>query len=150
VTFANAMTTIGTHLAAAGTAVTPQILDVSRGAPVSVGARMIRYWYAGDAAPTRYQGQRTLTTEMIGRRVTIAVLWPVSDKAVLASLDAEIVAVETEIKTRLLGDSQLGGACDDLDVGYSEVDYPVVNGAQVAELTIPLTLDFGEAYTIAA
>ena len=145
---ATAMTQIGVHLAAAGTAVSPTITDVARGAPVSVNARMIRYWYAGDTSPAHYGGN-TLTTAIVGERVTVGCFWPISDKAVLAGLDAELVALKHEIKTRLFGDSQLGGACDDLLVGDAEVDYPVVNGAQTAELTIPLTLDFGEAYTIA-
>lgn len=147
--FATAMSAIGTHLAAAGTAVTPQILDVARGAPVSVPARLGRYWYAGLGDAPHYPGGYTLNGRMVGRRVTVVWYWPVADKAVLASLDAEIQAIESEVYTRLLGDCQLGGACDDLVVGDSEVDYPVVNGQQVAELTIPITLDFGEAYTIA-
>lgn len=149
-TFANAITTIGTHLAAAGSAVSPTVVDVDRGAPVSVNARMIRYWYAGDQPAPHYPGGQTLTDVMVGERVTVACYWPITDKAVLRSLDAEVQALKHEIKTRLIGDSTLGGACDDLTVGDAEVDYPIVNGAQTAELTIPLTLDFGTAYTIAA
>lgn len=147
--FATSMSAIGVHMAAAGTAVTPQIIDVARGAPVSVNTRMGRYWYAGTSEPPHYPGGTTLTTRMIGRRVTLAFFWPISDKAVLAGLDDEIQAVEEAIYSRLLGDSTLDGACDDLLVGDAEVDYPVVNGAQTAELTIPLILDFGEAYAIA-
>lgn len=148
--FAGAMTTIGTHLAAAGSAVSPQVLDVARGAPVSVNTRLGRFWYAGTSDPPHYSGNQTLATRMIGQRVTVAFYWPISDKAVLASLDAEIVAVQGEVFTRLLADSQLGGECDDLMVGDADVDYPVINGQQTAELTIPLTLDFGEGYPIAA
>lgn len=149
-TFPNAMTTIGTHLTAAGTAASPQIKDVDRGAPVDVPHRLIRYWWAGTSDPPHYDGNQTLTTRMIGQRVTVGVYVPIADRAVLRSLDAELVAIQADIYTRLLGDSQLGGACDDLMVGDAEVDYPVINGAQVAELTIPLTLDFGEGYTISA
>ena len=148
-TFATAMTAIGVHLDAAGTAVSPQILDVDRGAPVGVNAPMIRYWYAGNAAPAHFGGSTTLTTRMVGQRLTIGVYWPIADRAVLADLDARIHAIGDEVYRRLLGDCQLGGACDDLDLGDADVDYPIVNGAQVAELTIPVTLDFGEAYTIA-
>jgi hypothetical protein len=82
--------------------------------------------------------------------VTIAAYWPVADKAAMANLDARIHALKHELKTRLIGDSQLGGQCDDLDVGDAEVEYLEVTGALVARLTIPLTLDFGEAYTISA
>ena len=145
-----AMTAIGTHLTAAGTAVSPKITDVARGAPVSVNTRMGRYWYAGTSAPPHYSGSTTLSTRMIGQRITVGVYWPVSDKAVLAGLDAEIAAMQDQLFTRILGDSQLGGACDDLEMGDADVDYPVLNGQQTAELLIPLTLDFGEAYTIAA
>ena len=148
-TFASAMTNIGAHLAAAGTAVTPEVLDIARGAPVSVNAPMIRYWYAGDGSAVHFGGSRTFGDEMVGERVTIAAYWPISDRAVLADLDARIFALKDQIKDRLLADSQLGGTCDDLDVGGADVDYPIVNGAQVAELTIPIVLDFGEAYTIA-
>lgn len=148
--FADAITAIETHLDAAGTAVTPQIVDVDRGAPVSVPARLIRFWYAGDQPAPHYPGGQTITTVMVGERLTIAAYWPISDKAVLRSVDGEAKALKDEIKRRLLGDCQLGGACDDLVIGDAEVDYPIVNGQQVAELTIPLTLDFGEAYTISA
>jgi hypothetical protein len=150
VSLETAMAQLGVHLAAAGTAVTPQILDVERGAVVSVPARLGRYWYAGNASPAHYEGRQTLTTRMVGRRVTIAFYWPVSDRLVLESLDAEIAALEDQVYTRILGDCQLGGACDDLDLGDSDVEYPVINGQQVAELIIPLVLDFGEAYTISA
>lgn len=148
--FGSAIAVIGTHVAASGTAVTPQILDVAEGAPVSVNARTARYWYAGTGPAPHYPGSQTMTTRMVGQRVTVAVYWPITDKAVLAGLNAEIQAMQDELFRRLLGDSQLGGTCDDMDVGEAEVDYPVVNGAQTAELTIPLTLDFGEAYTISA
>lgn len=148
--FATAMSAIGTHLAAAGAAQTPVIADIARGAPVSVNAPLLRYWYAGTSEPPHYPGGQTMATRMIGQRVTIAAYWPISDKAVLANLDERIQALQDDLFTRILGDCQLGGACDDLVVGDAEVDYPIVNGAQVAELTIPLTLDFGEAYTISA
>jgi hypothetical protein len=150
VTLAAALLQVGVHLAAAGTAVTPKVLDIKRGAPVSVPARLGRYWYAGNGEPPHYPGGQTLTTRMIGRRITIAFYWPISDKSVLDAVDVEIAAMEDQVYTRILGDSQLGGSCDDLLLGDSDVEYPVINGQQVAELIIPLILDFGEAYTISA
>jgi hypothetical protein len=140
VTLAAALLQVGVHLAAAGTAVTPKVLDIKRGAPVSVPARLGRYWYAGNGEPPHYPGGQTLTTRMIGRRI----------KSVLDAVDVEIAAMEDQVYTRILGDSQLGGSCDDLLLGDSDVEYPVINGQQVAELIIPLILDFGEAYTISA
>lgn len=148
--FAAAMSVIESHLVAAGTATTPQILDIARGAPVSVNARMGRYWYAGTSAPPHYEGSDTITTRMVGQRVTVAFYWPIPDKSALSSLDIEIQAVQDQLFTRLWGNVRLGGNCDDMLVGDAEVDYPEVNGAQVAELIIPLTLDFGEAYTKSA
>lgn len=145
-----ALAVVGTHVTAAGTAVSPQILDVARGAPVSVPTRMLRYWYAGMSDAPHFPGGQTMVHRMVGRRINVVAYWPVSDKAVLAALDEEIVALENQVLTRILGDSQLGSTCTDLVIGDTEVDYPVINGAQVAELTIPIILDFPEEFTISA
>jgi hypothetical protein len=150
VTFPTALANIGTHVRAAGTAVTPKILDVAQGSPVSVNAAMLRYWYSGDSPAPHYPGGQTLTQIMVGERVNVAAYFPASDRSVLAGLDTWVFAIKHELKTRLIGDSQLGGQCDDLEVGDAEVEYLDVGGALVVRLLIPLILDFGEAYTISA
>jgi hypothetical protein len=149
-TFPLALAAIGTHVTAAGTAVSPTIRDVAQGAPSAVNAPMLRYWYQGDVPAPHFPGGQTMTTIMVGERVNVAAYWPASDRAVLAGLDSWVRAVKHELKTRLIGDSQLGGQCDDLEVGDAEVEYLEVTGALVVRLLIPLTLDFGEAYTISA
>lgn len=145
------MTTLDAHLVSAGATIDPVFKDIGRGASVPTG-RCIRYWYEGDGEPVRMGAPRTLTDEMVGERVRIRAFWPLPSaaKTYTSAIDVEAQALKAAIKSRLVGDSQLGGQCVDLDVGSAEVDFVDIAGTAYMTLDLPLTLDLVDVDTIAA
>lgn len=151
-TFAGALTTIGTHCTTAGNALSPKLTDIGCGEPEVPVGRCIRYWYNGDGPPARLGAQRTLGDQMVGERLSIRAYWPVAerDKRVLAALDADVQAFVRAIKHALIGDSQLGGNCTDLEAGDAEAGWLLLEGATWRIVTIPLVLDFVDVDPIGA
>jgi len=141
-----ALTVLGTHLAAAGTALSRPITDVARGLPYARG-RQIRYWWDGETEPVRMGGPRVLNGELIGQRFNIAAMWPVVDgsETANAALDVEVIALTTDIRSRILGDSQLGGNVSDLELDYGEPDLVTIAGGLHLVVRWTLTLDYEEA-----
>ncbi len=153
-TFSGAMTVIGTHLSTQGNTLSPKIIDVAQGEPSVPPGVCARYWYDGDGAPARLGGQRTFGDEMVGERVTIRLYWPVQGReaAVAATREASVYAAKAAIKHALVGDSQLGGNCVDLEVGDVVAGWLLLaeQGGAWRTLTIPLVLDFVDVDPIGA
>lgn len=151
-TFSGCLSTLETHLAAAGGACTPAITDIGCGDPGLPNGRVLRYWYTGSGAPSRMGARSTLTDEMIGEQLVIRAYFPIptrSDKAVMRALEVDCQAIARQLTSRLNGDRTLGGNCVDLTVGDVNVGY--LNGdATFRTVEIPLTLDFVDIDTIAA
>jgi hypothetical protein len=148
-TFAAALTNIGTHLTAAGAALAVPITDVMYAAPVPKG-RCIRYFYGGETDPPAFSGKKTLNSQMVGETVLIVAFFPVSSlgETEAASTEDELWDLKDEVRTRIDGDSQLGGACTDLLLGDVEPDFVVIGNTRYRTLNWDLTLAFTE-YTLA-
>lgn len=129
--YATTKAAILVHAAAAGAALTNPILDAADGFPVPRG-RCIRVYYGGETEPARMGGNRVLNGELVAHRTLVVVFLPVSvnDEAVAAAIDADLYTFGHELRTRILGDSQLGGASTDLTVGYLEQDFEEYNNAR--------------------
>ncbi len=121
--YADTKAAIVVHAAAAGAALSDPILDARAAFPVPKG-RCVRVYYAGEAEPVHMGGRRVLNAEMVAHRTTIALFLPVSlnDEALAVIVDADLYDFGHELRTRILGDSTLGGAETDLDLGYLEPD----------------------------
>lgn len=143
-----ALVVLEAHLVAAGAALTNPMLDVARGLPT--GGRMLRYYWGGEVEPPHMGGNRVLNGEMVGQKFIIAALWPLSDlsPATVTSIDAEMQVLAGQIRTRLLGDSQLGGNVTDLDLQYGESDLVIVSGTRHVAILWDLDLAYIE-YAIA-
>lgn len=145
-----ALVVLQAHLVAAGAALTDDILDVDRGLPI--GARQIRYYWTGEVSPPGMGGgdARVLNGQMVGERFAIVATWPLSDLSVelVTAIDVEMQQVAHEIRTRIQGDSTLGGNVTDLDLNYAEPDLVIVGNTRCVALRWDLDLAYIE-YSIA-
>lgn len=145
-----ALVVLQQHLVAAGAALTDDLLDVDRGILATRG-RQIRYYWDGECPPPQMQGPRVLNGEMVGQRFIIAAAWPLTDlsEAQVTAVDVEMQTLAGEVRTRLQGDSQLGGNVTDLDLEYAEPDLLMIAGARHVVLQWRLMLAYVE-YPLAA
>lgn len=147
--FADQLAALKAHAVAAGKAIVPRVDDVAIGLPVPRG-RCIRIYWDGEQAPVRMGANRVLTAELVSDRITVTLFEPVStasEKQYEATMTA-MVAFKNEMRTRVLGDSQLGGMATDLEMEYAVPDFEVIGGALFAVVPITFVTDFAE-YTIA-
>ena len=144
-----ALVVLQAHLVAAGAALTDPLLDVDRGLPATRG-RQLRYYWGGEVEPPRMGGPRVLNGEMVGERFLIAALWPLTDlsEELASATDIEMQLLAGEIRTRINGDSTLGGNVTDLDLAYGEPDLVIIANARHVALRWDLDLAYVE-YTIA-
>jgi hypothetical protein len=150
-TYASAIAAIVTHATAAGAAVTPTILDVAIGPPLPTTTRCVRIFYGGETEPAKMGAGSTLNSRMIGERIVL-ILWIAVSNISQQEIDAvetELYTFKHELRTRVLGDSQLGGMSTDLEMSLCEVDYPIVANTRYRTLETEFTTDFAE-YTITA
>jgi hypothetical protein len=149
--FSGAVTQIETHAKAAATAVDSTFTDVQVAHPVPKG-RSGRIFYIGDSESERAGAARTLTTEMRAERVMVIYFWPLSTSGedFANNIETQVIAVNQEVKTRLLGDSTLGGACNDLELGDTVTDFVQVGGGTYRTLEIEVMPTFLDAYPIAS
>lgn len=146
-----ALVVLQAHLVAAGGALTDPIQNVDRGLPT--GGRMIRYYWGGEVVPPGMGGgeARVLNGQMVGQRFIIAATWPLTNLSVemVTSMDSEMQTLAGQIRTRIQGDSQLGGNVTDLDLGYGQPDTKAINHADHVVMLWDLDLSYVE-YAIAA
>lgn len=147
--FADQLAALLTHATAAGAAITPKVTDVAIGLPLPRG-RCIRLFWDGEQLPVRMGGQRDLTGELVSDRITAALFMPVStsSEAQYSQTLTEMYAFKHEMRTRVLGDSQLGGQSTDLEMEYAAPDFAVFGQALYAVVNCTFVLDFSE-YPIA-
>ncbi len=144
-----ALVVLQAHLVAAGGALTVPILDVTRGLPT--GGRAIRYYWGGEVEPPKMTGPRVLNGQLVGQRFRIAATWPLSDLSPeqVTAIDVEMQLLAGQIRTRIQGDSQLGGNVTDLDLDYGDPDLVLISGARYVAMTWDLDLAYVE-YAVAA
>lgn len=143
-----ALVVLQAHLVAAGAALTNDLLDVKRG--LLTGGRQIRYYWAGEVEPPAMGGPRVLNGEMVGQRFIIAASWPLGDLSpeTVTAIDTEMQTLAGEIRTRIQGDSTLGGNVTDLDLQYAEPDVQTISNARHVILHWDLDLSYVE-YVVA-
>ncbi|MGH2386249.1 MAG: hypothetical protein ACRDGB_14535, partial [Candidatus Limnocylindria bacterium] len=143
-------TVLETHARNAGAALTSPILDIDRASPTPKG-RCIRLWWSGDGPPGRMGASLTLSSEMIGERVSIVAFFPVSSlsEEVTGYNDTEARALRHELRTRISADSTLGGNVTDLAIEGVETGWESLNNTRYRTLDMTIVLDF-EEYPISA
>lgn len=141
-----ALVVLQAHLVAAGGALTDPILDVDRG--VITTGRMLRYYWAGECPPPHMGAEngRVINGQMVGQRFYIDAAWPLSNLNVaqITAIDIEMQALAGQIRTRLQGDSTLGGNVTDLDLEYGEPDVVTLTGGRHVILHWQLDLAYVE------
>lgn len=144
-----ALVVLETHLVAAGAALTDPLLDVDRGLPSTRG-RQVRFYWGGEQEPPRMGGPRVLNGEMVGQRFIVVACWPLTDlsEELASAIDVEMQQLAGQVRTRIQGDSQLGGNVTDLDLGYADPDIAVIGGARHVILQWDLDLAYVE-YAVA-
>ena len=149
-TYASVLSAIKTHAVAAGAALTNPILDVAVGPPTPGTGRCVRIFYAGEAESARMGAGLTLNSRMIGERIAVICWIAVSNlgEQEIEAVETELYAFKHELRTRIQGDSQLGGASTDLEVGLFEPDYLAYGNARYRTVECEIVTDFTE-YTIA-
>lgn len=148
--YADQIAAIKTHAVAAGAAVTPKILDVAIGvSPPST--RCIRIFYGGEAEPERMGAGMTLSSRLIGERVIVVVYIAVSNlsEQETEAVETELYAIKHELRTRILGDAQLGGQSTDLVMSLAEPDHIVYGNGRYRTLSTEIIPEFVE-YTLSA
>lgn len=147
--FADQLAAIKTHAVAAGATLSPALTDVAIAHPVPRG-RCVRIFWAGEVEPVRMGAQRSLNAELIAERIMLVAFWPISDSSETGAeaIETDIYALKHEIRTRVLGDSQLGGMSTDLAMSYAETDFVVISGTAYRTLECEFVTDFFE-YSIA-
>ena len=145
-TYASAIDAIVTHATAAGAAVTPTILDVSIGGPLPTSTRCVRVFYGGETEPVHMGGGTTLNSRMIGERIVLVLWIAVSNlsQQEIAAVETELYTFKHELRTRVLGDSQLGGMATDLEMAPCEPDYLTVANTRYRTLETEFTTDYAE------
>ena len=137
------------HAKAAALAANSAWTDVVIGFPLPAG-KCVRVYYGGEAAPVRMGGDRVLNGELVSERIIVAAFWPLSNLSTdgVKLMDDEMYTFKHELRTRLLGDSQLGGAGTDLLMGYATPDIVVIGNARYAVLETQIVSDYTE-YSLA-
>lgn len=145
---ATGLTVLAGHLTASGAALTRPILNVSRGFATGPG---LWYYWSGEIDPTTIMGARnTLTSEMVGERFEIAALWAITNVGadLIAIYDADMQTLAGQVRTRIDGDSQLGGNVADLLLGDATPDVVVISNVRYLAVRWTLDLAYVE-YTVA-
>lgn len=139
------------HAKAAALATDSKWTNVAIGAPVMGNSKGCRVYYGGESAPARMgESPRVLNGEMVSSHVALVAWWPLAGLAdnAVAAVDTQMFTFVHELRTRILGDSQLGGKSTDLLMAYAEPDWLIVGGTRYALVGADFTCDYTE-YTLA-
>lgn len=133
------------HAKAAALATNAAWTDVAIAFPLPAG-KCVRIFYGGERAPARMGGSRDLKGEMVSEAIVLTAFWPLSSMSSNAAklMDDEMVTFKHELRTRVLGDSQLGGAGTDLEMGYVSPDIVVIGNTRYAVLECQFVSDYTE------
>lgn len=137
---------IETHAIAAGAALTPTLDDVAIGLPVPRG-RCVRIHWDGEQQPARMGASRDLKGELIAERIRVVCYWPLSTNSEDQGkqIVREMYEFKHELRTRVLGDSQLGGMSTDLEMEYVNPDFVLwADGTVWAQAETAFVTDYTE------
>jgi hypothetical protein len=133
------------HAKAAALTANPKFTNVVVGAPIPNG-KCVRIFWAGEAEPVRMGTPRVLNAEMVAPTIGLVAFWPLTTltPTAIEAIDDEMSAFIHALRTAVLADSQLGGQATDLEMGYAEPSFVVIEGSRYATVEVPFTLDFLE------
>lgn len=144
------MDAIQVHAAAAAvTAGGAKFYDVAVGFPAAKG-RCVRIFYGGEREVEHFTDKRTLNSKLIGQAIIVRGYWPLSDTGTNRHRvqEGEMAVFVKSLRTRILGDSQLGGASVDLNMGLAQCDQAVLASTKYSITDTEIVVDFDE-YSIA-
>ena len=133
------------HAKAAALAANSTWTNVAIGWPIPNG-KSVRVYYGGERTPVRMPHDRSFTGELVAEVIVCVAFWPLSalntDGAKL--MDDEMYTFKHELRTRVLGDSQLGGKATDLEMSYATPDLVVIGNTRYAIIEAQFATDFTE------
>lgn len=133
------------HAQAAAAAVTPAIDDVQAGFAAPSGVCVRIYW-GGEGATVRMGAQRTLNSELIGNVTVVELFLPISalEPELAALVDSQAQAFIHELRTRVLGDSQLDGNQTDLEMDYAVPEIVTIGNVRYGSVVSVIHSDYTE------
>ena len=143
------LSTIDSHLVAAGLTLTPPVTAIRHGEPDAVTTPVFAYWYAGDRESTT--GGNTLGKTNLQEGIVIRGYFPGSLRVMSqdAVLEVLVQSAKAAIRNRLWGDGYLGGNCISLELENTVAGWSVVGNAVVRTFEFVLWVDLAEVDTIA-
>ena len=139
------MDALQVHALAAAKAIDATFFDVAVGYPAAKG-RCVRIFYGGERESEHFNGSRTLNSKLVAQAVVVRGYWPISETAVKRqrAIEGEMAAFVRSFRTRVLGDSQLGGKSVDLVFGLAVTDQILLTKTQYAIADIEIVVDIDE------
>lgn len=147
---ADLMDALQVHAAAAAvTASSAKFYDVAVGFPVGKG-KCVRIFYAGETEPPHFPNDRTLNSQLMAEKIIVRGYWPNADTGTNRQrlTEIEMATFVKSFRTRVLGDSQLGGESVDLTLSAAVVEQVVIADTKYAVVDMEVAADFNE-YTLA-
>lgn len=143
------MDAIAVHAAAAAAAIDAKFYDVAVGFPAAKG-RCVRIFYGGERRPEHFGDDKTLNSQLVAEAIMVRAYWPLSETATKRQrvMEGEMSTFVTQLRTRVLGDSQLGGAAVDLNVEPAVASQAVIAKTEYAIVELEIVVDYSE-YAIA-
>ena len=134
------------HAKAAALAANAKFTNVQIGAPIPDGSPCARLFWTGEAEPEHMGGNRVLNARLIAPTCALVAFWALrsTTPAAVKAIDDEMADFVHELRTRVLADSQLGGASTDLEMGMAEPDFVVIEGTRYAVVEVGFTFDYLE------
>ena len=146
------MDALQVHAAAAANAADTadaKFYDVAVGFPAAKG-RCVRIFYGGEREPEHFNDAKTLNSRLIGQAIIVRGYWPLEETATKRqrAMEGEMAVFVKEFRTRVLLDSQLGGASSDLNISLAQCEQSVIANTKYALVDMEVITDYDE-YTIA-
>lgn len=144
-TLLDLMDALQVHAAAAGLTASATLTDVKVGFPAGKG-RCVRIFYGGERDPERLGGNKVLNASMYGQAIVVRGYWPTASTGVSEqrAIEGQIAVFVKDFRSRVLGDSQLGGKSVDLAMLPAETDQISLAGTSYAIVNIEIVVDYDE------
>lgn len=136
---------IQVHAAGAAAAANSKFVDVAVRFPAARG-KSVSIFYGGEREAEHFDADRVLDAVLVGQAVIVRGYWPISDTGASRQrlLEAEVGTFAKSLRTRILADSQLGGACTDLSMGLTRVETVVEASTKYVVSDTEIVVEFDE------
>lgn len=144
-TLLDLMDAIQVHAAAAAvTAAGATFYDVAVGYPAAKG-KCVRIFYGGERDPEHF-GNRVLDANLVAQAIMVRGYWPLPETATKRqrAMEGEMATFVKSLRTRILGDSQLGGLATDLVMGLASAEQVLIAGTKYAIVDLEIVVDYDE------